>query len=182
MRLVVLKASSLQKFSTQLAKATAGGSGASLERLQALNPHIDFTALSAGMAIFLPDTPGLAATDSSSLDGGAFDAFAADLANGMQAAAARAKAGTDQLAADRSDVAAMLKTATLKRLLDGDATLKAQVDDVNAQFAKDQRNAQDGLQQIGAMQRDAAAEMAALGKLFGQAQGLAPSPSGRGLG
>ena len=167
MRLVVLKASSLQKFSTQLSKATAAGGGASLERLQALNPHIDFNDLSAGMAIFLPDTPALAATDGSSLDGGAFDAFAADLGNGMKAAAARAKAGADQLTADRGEVAAALKTATLKRLLESDAALKAQVDDVGTQFAKDQRDAQDGLKQLDAMQGDAASEMAVLGKLFG---------------
>jgi hypothetical protein len=166
MRLVVLKASSLQKFSTQLSKATASG-GTSLERLQALNPHIDFADLSAGMAIFLPDTPALAATDSSSLDGGAFDAFTADVGNGMKAALARAKAGADQLTADRSDVATALKTATLKRLVESDAALKTQVDDVNTQFAKDQRDAQDGLKQLDAMQGDAAGEMAALAKLFG---------------
>lgn len=167
MRLIVLNSSSLQTLNAQLAKASASGGSASLARLQALNPHIDFTGLSTGMAIFLPDVPDLVQAGSSTLDGGAFDAFAADLDKGLQAAAARAKAGNDQLSADRSDVAAMLKTATLKRLLDSDATLKAQVDDVNAQFAKDQRDAQDALKQLGTMQQDAAAEMAALGKLFG---------------
>ncbi len=169
MRLIVLKSTSLQTLNAQLTKASASGSSAALERLQALNPHIDFAKLSTGMAIFLPDVPDLVQADSSTLDGGSFDAFAADLGNGMQEAAVRAKAGNDQLSTDRSDVTAILKTAALKRLLDSDATLKGQVDDVNAQFAKDQGDAQDSLTQIGTMQQDAAAEMAALGRLFGQA-------------
>jgi hypothetical protein len=167
MRLVILKASGLQKFNTQLSKATASGGVASLERLQALNPHIDFADLGAGMAIFLPDTPELAAADSSSLDGGAFEAFSADVGNGMKAALVRAKAGGEQLAVDRGDVAAVLKTAALKRLLESDGALKAQVDDANTQFAKDQRDVQEGLKQIDAMQGDVAGEMAALAKLFG---------------
>ena len=167
MRLIILNSSSLQTLNTQLAKASASGGSAPLERLQALNPHIEFAKLGTGMAIFLPDVPGFAQADSSALDGGTFDAFATDVDNGLQAASARAKAGNDQLSADRSDVTAMLKTATLKRLLDGDAALKAQVDAVSAQFANDQRDAQDGLKQIATMQQDVAAEMAALGKLLG---------------
>lgn len=167
MRLIVLKADSAQTLNTRLSGTPAGDPSSSLERLKLLNPHVDFGRLSAGTVLFLPDAPDIEAADSRTLDGGAFEAFASDLENGVQAAAARTRAGYERLSADRSEVGAVLKTAALKRLVESDGALKAQLDEVNAQFAKDQRDAQDAVKQLEAMQKEAAAEMAALGKLFG---------------
>lgn len=166
MRLIVLQPASLQSLTAKL-NAPPGDSAASIERLKRLNPQADFTQLQSGAVLLLPDAPGLDVPGSSTLDGGAFADFASDLEAGFKASAARVKAGADQLAADKADVGAALKTAVVKRLIDSDAALKAQLDDVSAQFAKDQRNAQDAGKQLDATQQAAAAEMAALGKLFG---------------
>jgi hypothetical protein len=171
MRLIGLKSDSLQAINARIkaSTSTAGGAEAvSVERLKALNPHVDFAKLQPGAVLFLPeaaetpDPPG-----SSALDGGTFEAFAADLDTGFKASATRARAGFERLNTDRTEVAAILKTAAVKRLVESDPALKVQVDEANAQFAKDQKEAQEAGKQLEAMQKGAATEIAALAKLFG---------------
>ena len=166
MRLIVLKPDNLQVLRTQLATASSSGNNAPIDRLKALNPHIDFNRLDAGAVLFLPDAPELAQPGSRAVEGGSFDDFTADVIEGLKLAAGRARAGYEQLGADRSDVAAAVKTAAVKRLIESDPALKAQLDEVNAQSAKDLREGKEAGAALDAMQKNVGQEMAALGKLF----------------
>lgn len=166
MRLIVLKPDSLQVLRDQLKAASTAGDNTPIDRLKALNPHIDFTRLGAGAVLFVPDGPELAQPGSRSIDGGSFDDFANELAEGLKSTVARARAGYEQGSADRSDVATVLKTAAVKRLVESDAALKAQLDEVATQFATDQRDAKEAIATLDAMQKSAATELAALAKLF----------------
>lgn len=167
MRMFVIKqATDLQGVSTQLLRRAAGEGGAgALERLQALNPHVDFRKLAAGTVLLVPDSPEIKPSASRTLGEEPVDALVEDLARGLKEQAARVREALKRQEDDRTAVAAALKTAAAKRMLDSDPQLRDQVKAASQQSSDDRKRAQQTLEQIAGMQEGATRELARLQKL-----------------
>ncbi|UUZ68693.1 hypothetical protein LP416_01755 [Polaromonas sp. P2-4] len=174
MRLIVIKqASDLQTLSARLLKKPAAGNGeakqvsqATLEQVKLLNPHVDFQRMEAGTVLLLPDSPELNDKDSQSLTGNAFDDFITHTSEGFKALAQRVRTSADTLAAERSAVNAVLKTAAVKRQIESDPLLQKQLDAASEEFTAAQKKAQEAAKQVDAMQKAVAEELGALGRLL----------------
>lgn len=174
MRLIVIKqASDLQTLSSELfnsgskstSKAVVGN--ATLERIKSLNPHVDFQRIEAGTVLLLPDTPELKDSKTQSVAGDAFADFSTHTIEGLKTVAERIRTGADALELERTAVAAVLKTAAVKRQIESDPLLKKQLDDASADFTAEQNRAQEAMKQVKAMQDAAVEELKALERLLG---------------
>jgi hypothetical protein len=167
MRMFVIKEpTGLQGVSTQLLRRTAGEGGAgALERLQALNPHVDFRKLAAGTVLLVPDSPAIKPSASRALGDEPADALAKDLSSGLKEQAARAQAAFKAQEDDRSAVAAALKTAAVKRIVESDPLLRDQLKAALQQSGEDRKRAEQSVAQVIEMQGLAVRELARLQKL-----------------
>src|SRR5690349_16934472 len=128
MRLIVIKqASDLQALSNKLLIKKPGGT-ATLDRLKALNPHVDFNRIEAGTVLLLPDTPDVKADDKDtrSVAGDAFEDFVKETAEGFKSVAERVSRASESLATDRAAANAVLKIAAVRRQIESDPLLKKQ--------------------------------------------------------
>ncbi|MHB9840958.1 hypothetical protein Q8F57_039760 [Paraburkholderia terrae] len=167
MRVIVIKqASDLQTLATRLIGKRADGSA--LERVKALNPHVDFERIEPGTVLLLPDMPGIKAGDKDTrfIAGDAFDSFVKDSASGLEAAAKRVAAAADSLATERAAVSGVTRLAAMKRLIDGDPVLQRQLSDAGAAWNREQKEVKDAAAQIGTMQKVVSEELAALRRLL----------------
>lgn len=161
MRMLVLKqGQDLQSLATRLKAAGAGG--LTIDRLQALNPHLDITRLVPGAVLLVPDGVG---DDADSVAGAVFDGLASDVREGLASATARVRSGYARAEAVRKDVAAAVKLATFKRVLEGDAELKKQLATAETRFKADQAQAKQTDESLGALVKLIDEELAVLGKL-----------------
>jgi hypothetical protein len=152
---------------TLLRKGTPPDTVAStLDRVKALNPHVDPTHIGAGTVLVLPDAPAIAGNVGHSPGRDAFKDFSTDVAAGFTAAARVVSASVDAVAANRAAVAAALKPAGVRRLIESDPALKQQVDSVAAQFDVEKRQAADAVKQFESLRKQATGELAVLAKLF----------------
>lgn len=135
------------------------------ERLQRLNPHVDLAKLKAGTVLLLPDIPDLD-SQGDSLAGEAFDGLAADAANGLKAAGARMRDGFERRAAEHKELAAVFKSAGVKRLMESDEVLRKQVAEAEERFKAEQKEAAESLAVADEAGKALASELAALGRLF----------------
>jgi len=170
MRLVVIsQATDLQALRKTLFTASqpAATTAAALERVKALNPHVDLQRLAPGTVLVLPDLPSMNPSHSRSLGGDAFAGLATEATNGLKAAVQRARAGADGSAADRSDVTAALRLAAVKRIVESDPTFSRQLEAAGARASADQKQAQVAAAAVEKLAAQTAAELAKLAKLFG---------------
>ena len=145
------------------------GTTHTLERVMALNPQIaDFKKLPAGTVLILPDAPDLKAGAGESLTGAGMDDVIADLGRGLKAVNSRIVNRVEQLESDRVAVAAALKTAAAKRLVESDPALAKRITAANAQFKAEQTAAAEKQAQLAEVQKAALVEFARLQKLLGQ--------------
>lgn len=169
MRLVVVsQATTLDALSKTLLLGShpAATTAAALERVQALNPHLDLQHIAAGSVLLLPELPSVNPTAGRPFGGDVFSGLAADARAGLEAATQRIRAGVDDLAADRGAVKAALRTAAVKRIVDGDPTLAKQVDTAGTRSAADQQQAQDALATVEKLSAQVSEELSALARLF----------------
>jgi len=167
MRMIVIKqATDLPALGARLLGAGAAHEGA-LQGLQRLNPHVDFGRLEPGTVLLVPDQPGLCAGESRSVSGEAFDAFEEQVNASVNAAVARVRSGHEALAAQRQEVAALLKSAAVRRLIESDPDLKQELDAAAQVFKQDQQQAKEAEKTMQLLQEQAKAELAALAKLLG---------------
>jgi len=170
MRIVVISEATdlkgLQKilFSKTQPAATAA---AAIERLKAMNPHVDLQHLVAGSVLLLPDLPDMNLQNSSSIGGDAFAAFAAEANKGLKSAAARVRACAESVTTDRNDVKATLSVEAVKAILGSDPTLGQQVEAASARFKADQKEAHSATDTVEKLAAQTAEELEALSKLFG---------------
>ena len=166
MRMFVIKQETdLQALRTKLL-TTGAGSESALQTLQSLNPHVDFNRLDAGTVLLVPDQPGVKTNESSSIGGEAFDSFQEQARASVDAAVARVRNGHDNLTAGRTEVAALLKTAALKRVLEADPDIKKELDQAAQVFKQDQQQAKESIAQLLAFQTQVNEELAQLAKLL----------------
>jgi hypothetical protein len=167
MRIFVIKqATDLQGVGTQLLRRTAseGGAGA-LERLQALNPHVDFRKLAAGTVLLVPDSPEIKPSASRTLSEDPVEALVEELSRGLKEQATRVKATIKSQEDDRSAVAAAVKTAAAKRILESDPQLRDQLKAALQQSSDDRKHAEQTQNQITEMEKLAVGELARLQKI-----------------
>lgn len=130
------------KNADSLGRLVQGGAAAdapSLQRLQALNPHVDLANLKAGTVLLVPEGAEFNATEGDSVAGEAFDGFAADATAGLKFSTESVRAGIAERDAARKQVQAVFKSAAVKRVLDADPVLRKQADDADARFKAEQR-------------------------------------------
>lgn len=139
---------------------------AAIDRLKALNPHVDFTRLAAGTVLLVPDTPELKKGASTSLGGETFEAFVKEVDTGLRSSSARVKQGFERLSVDRTSVSDVLKTAAVKRLVESDPALKKQLESADAQFKEDERKERAAQELLKTTQKQAIEELTGLARLF----------------
>jgi hypothetical protein len=138
-----------------------------LAKLQQLNPHVDFQHIASGAVILLPEDPALHAAASTSVSGDGFTALAAQFSAAVTATVADVRAGYDELLAQQKDTLGLLKTAAVRRIVDGDPDL-VKLAEAAVQAAQDdatQLKSADAA--MTTMQRLAGDELAALAGMLG---------------
>jgi hypothetical protein len=164
MRMIVInQATDLASVATRLLGGTAGRE-AGLQQLQRLNPHVDVQSIAPGTVLLVPEGAGFEAGQSSSVSGQAFEGLRTQVLAATAAAAPQVRQGFDALASDRADVTNALKTAAVRRVVDGDPDLKPQLDAAAQQFKQDQQRAKDAALALKLLQDGALAELDTLAK------------------
>lgn len=167
MRVILIKqASDLQALTNKLLGNKPGAS-ATLDRVKALNPHVDFNRIEAGTVLLLPDAPGLQVNDKDthSIGSDAFNDFVQHMEEGFKAAAEHVSKAADNLTAERAAIAAVLKTDVVKRQIESDPLLKKQLEDADGELNDEQKKIQGAVKQIEVMKKAAAEELKMLNKL-----------------
>lgn len=175
MRMLVIKEDTdLGGIGSKLLRRGAGGgkggtaSAVSLDKLKALNPHVDFTKLKAGAVLLVPDLPDIDDSNAAgdSIGGDAFAGFVAEVEDGWKGAVARTRRAQSRLDDDAGALAEALKSPAVKRAIDADAELKPQLAAAQAALKAERERATATLQLLDAVQVATKQELAELTKLF----------------
>ena len=170
MRMLVIKTDTdLQALSSRLLTAGLSSTQAksALERLQALNPHIDPRYLRAGTIILVPDASSFDASVTESVSGETFKDVEQTVKRALDAAAEHLKAANTARARDREEVIEAIKQPAVKGIIDADAQLKQQVTDATKGFEEEQQQAEQAEQELAAASKAALAKLAELSKVLG---------------
>jgi len=155
------------KNSDSLKQLLKSADTATLERVKALNPHLDLASAKAGSTLLLPDSPAFRdANGPDSVAADAWEELSADASAGLKARAAQLKAGVAERDAQRKELATVLKSAAVRRQLNADPALRQQADAAEACLKTDQKAATDATKQIDAMAKALGDELATLAALF----------------
>ena len=169
MRVIVVNSKTdVQTLGTRLGKDRTG---TTFETIEKLNPHVDFTRVEPGTVILVPDPPKAAAdaeddTDQS-IQARAFGDLRKLVSDGLDTSGARVRRGYDALAAEAMEVTAALKSAPVKRAIEADPELKAQVESAATVFKQDTADAKNAEQTLKSMKDRMDEELNALAKLLG---------------
>lgn len=169
MRMLVIKQSTdVQALSDQLlkAKVSSAQSESALTQLQALNPHVDLTKLSAGTVLLVPDLPSIKITPTDPVHGQAFADFQKLIGDSIDEALATLRMDARDRAAERSRVTVALKVAAVTQAVGSDAMLKAQAAAVSKTFTEDQQLDKDTETAVSNANKRAVAKLTELGKLL----------------
>lgn len=168
MRMIVIrKPGDLQGQLGRLLKSGRSRTSVPLDALRELNPHVDFARIEAGTVLLVPEHPDFEGGQSSSIGGEAFDGIAKEAMAGLDAAAARMRAGLRRQEAERKETSSVLQSAAFKRLAEGDEALRKQAGEVEAQLKADAKRAAEAADTLAAMEKALKEELAALSRRFG---------------
>jgi hypothetical protein len=135
--------------------------------IKTLNAHIDFDReLPANAVLVLPDAVDVKAGTASPVGAHELHDFIASAEAALRAIGAGAAAAFKQADADHAAIAAALKPAAAKRLLESDPEVRQRLDAADAQYKTDQKRAKDAQSRIAAMLKQAPAELARLRKML----------------
>lgn len=170
MRLIHLKQTiDLEALNAMLTPAAgAADSQAALDRIIALNPHVDFRRIEAGTVLVAPDLPGMRDDSAQPVASDAFTQLSATLNAGLKSALQKAGAGVDRLSSEGKTVDATLKLAGVKRALEADPVFKEQVATASARGKAELTAAQTDLKAVEGMAKLIEKELAAMRALIGQ--------------
>ena len=169
MRMLVIKeATDLSGLRSRLLNARLSGEQASaaLENLRALNPHMDLSAVGAGTVLFVPDAPGFKVSGSTSMPGEALAEFQKLVRGALGEAAKRMKEGNAVQTEERNNVAAALRTAAIKRILESDEALKEQAAQVVSTAKLEQQRSERAEEALAEASKAALSKLRAIGKLL----------------
>jgi len=148
-------------------KTSAGKAESAIKQLEDLNPHLNLNDLRAGAVVLVPDTPNFKAAEGEIVGGGTFEDFQQFVRSSLADAVGRLKTGNAARATERADIAALLKTAAFKRVLESDADVKQQVAAATKDFKDEQQQADEDEKTVAAAAKTATAQLAELGKVLG---------------
>jgi hypothetical protein len=170
MRMLVIKQNTdAQALSDQLFKAKLSGaqSETALANLAALNRHVDFTKLSTGTVILVPDAPSFKSTATEAVHDNAFEDFQKLVKDSLSQATSSLKAGNRARAAERADVSAAFKTPAVMQAIANDPELKNQIEGATDALKQHQQQDKDAEQALASAGKAALTTLAELGKLLG---------------
>ena len=168
MRMIVIrKPGDLQGQLGRLLKSGRSRTSVPLDTLRELNPHVDFARIEAGTVLLVPEHPDFEGGQSTSIGGEAFDSIAKEAMAGLDAAAARMRAGLKQHEAERKETTSVLHGAAFKRLAEGDEALRKQAGEAEAQLKAEAKRAAEAADTLAAMEKALKEELAALSRRFG---------------
>ena len=144
------------------AKATAA-----LDRLRALNPHVDIERPAAGTLLFVPDGPEFTARAAASPTQAPLDEFRGLLENALNRTAEELKSGLAAREQERSAVKAALDSDVFKRATTGDQQTQQQAADAAKALGEEEAADRAAAQELEASRNAALAALAELGKLVG---------------
>jgi hypothetical protein len=167
--LVVKQATNLRSVGSTLLDARFGGtqSDAAIERLKELNPHVDPEKIPAGTVLLVPDAPAFKASASSSTQVVPLDDFGALVTGALDDLAEGLKNDAATRAAERSDLASVLKGPALKRVIGDDKDLAQQVADAQKAITAEEKDDKQAQETLVSMSKAALAALSQVGKLIG---------------
>ena len=148
------------------ARFSGAQADAAMERVKALNPHVDFQRIAPGTVIFVPDAPGVKATVSAA-QSGPMDDFRALLSGALSDAASRLKDGNAARAAGRADLSAALRSAAFKRVTGEDRDIAKQVSEAQEAMASEESADKQAEENLAEASKSALAALAQLRKVAG---------------
>jgi hypothetical protein len=173
MRVIVINSrADAQTVASRLARERVGRPADEIEKL---NPHVDFTRIDPGTVILVPDRISPAGTGETeddndkdrSIQGRAFDDLREQATSALEGGGARVRRGYDALANESKEVTALFKSAQVKRAMESDQELKAQVEAAAAVFKQDAADAKTAEQTLKSMKELMDKELEGLSKLLG---------------
>ncbi len=136
------------------------------ERLVALNPHLtDAARIPKGEVLVLPEGPDIKAGAGNAVKRTNLGELAERFVASTRASASLTGERLESIAAGRAAVRDALKTAAVKRLVDGDRLLQKQLAEVEAHFKSEQKRVTEAAAQMEKTAQLVKAEMAKLQKL-----------------
>jgi hypothetical protein len=167
MRILVTNTSHANVQALQADLLKADTSGATLAKLQRLNPHVDFTRITPGTVLLLPDDPALPPDAGFAADADAFESLSTDLTRALEASQGQIKSRLAQNTANQKTLATALKVRTIAAQIAADPDLTAQVRAANDRSAEVARKGAADQKLLDDARRDLAADLAALSRLLG---------------
>jgi hypothetical protein len=168
MRFVVIsQATDLQTLRQMLFTGQQPGTsaGAALERVQRLNPHLDLQHLAPGTVLLLPDLPGLDPAQGHAIGEDVFHTLSRDISGGLDLIGQSLHATSEALDAERTALESVIDTDAIRRMMD-DQTLSTQIHAGHTGYVTGRKELQAASAAVEQLQKDVAAELAALGKLL----------------
>lgn len=167
MRMVVIQPESIDAKALVARLIGKGGdSDSALKTLQRINPHLDFTRLTAGTVLLVPDAPDFETSESVSIAGQGLAALDARFREAAEGARLRVRGSYEALAIQRKDVNGALKTAAVKRLVESDPDLKKQLEEADAVSKSDEQQFKSSEAELEALQSALADELGMLSKML----------------
>lgn len=163
MRMIMIReATDLEGLRSSLLKR--GGRSATIERLQALNPHVDLQRLAPGTVLLVPDNSDVKTTATRAVGDDVSADFAALVDQSLSQFDDRLRAGAANREIERKEVAAVVKTDAVKRLIEADSALKRQYQLADERLAREKKRDEEVIKQVGEMRQRAAKELDELRK------------------
>lgn len=159
MRFFVIKQdTNLKSLSQKLVKADQDNATAAMERLKALNPHVDATHIATGTVLLVPDTADFSSEDSDSV-GGSFEDFRRDVTAALQTVGGRVRQGIAQQDERGKELGKVLKSAAIKKLTADDSELRKRVEDTGNRIAAEAKEAKQVASRLTDMEQGLIAEL-----------------------
>jgi hypothetical protein len=148
-------------------KLNAAQAHSAIASLEALNPQADFKKrLPPGTVLLVPDTPSFKPSASTSVAGEALAGFQQLVRTAFDGAADRIKAANKERAAERVEVAEVLKTSALKRIAASDPALKEQLGEAAKRIKAEEQQDELAEEALGISANEVIAKLAELSKLL----------------
>lgn len=159
MRFFVIKQdTNLKSVIQKLVKADHENAPAALDRLKALNPHVDAARIATGTVLLVPDTSDFKSDDSDSV-GDSFQDFSRDITAALHNASGRVRHGLAQQDERDKEVGKILKSAAIKKLSADDSELRKRVDETADRMATDAKDAKQVGSRLSEMEEGLAEEL-----------------------
>lgn len=141
-------------------------SGAALESIRTLNPHLDFQRLKPGMVLLVPDAPDFRKSDTKPVGDEPLGDFEDLVRDGLEAARAKLRAGGEKRAVHRNEISRALKSSALKRAIEGDPDLSKRIEVASKRTKDEEKDDARAQKMLDAAAEEIRAELAALAKLL----------------